>query len=136
MVYSLAIQTKNKQEIIDITDKVQEAIKKSGIKQGTCIVFTPHTTAGILINECTDKNLHQDILNKLEQLIPTKSKYKHNCEDGGCNAHAHIKSSIIGASKIIFIENNKLLLGTWQRISYCEFDGPRQRKVHIKVLKD
>ena len=135
-MYKLTIKTKNKQEIIDITDKIQEIIVKSGIKKGICIAFTPHTTAGILINECTDKDLHQDILDKLEQLIPTKDKYKHNCEDGGCNAHAHIKSSIIGSSKIMFVEEGNLLLGKWQRISYCEFDGPRERKIYIRILKE
>jgi secondary thiamine-phosphate synthase enzyme len=120
----ISIKTNNKQEFVDITNKVSELIK---IENGICIVYCPHTTAGLTINEGADPNVKQDMLNALYELTP-KLNYKHM--EG--NSPAHIKSSLIGNSLNIIIENGELKLGTWQSIYFCEFDGPRARKIYLK----
>ena len=126
------IETTKKIEMIDITKEVRRVIKESQITKGVCHIYIPHTTAAVTINENTDPNVKLDILRELDRVIPPDKDYLH--KEG--NAAAHIKTSIIGSSETIFIENEKLVLGTWQSIFFCEFDGPRNRDVLIKVIKE
>jgi secondary thiamine-phosphate synthase enzyme len=119
-------------EFIDITGKVQETVAEEGVKDGVCYIYVPHTTAGITINEGADPSVQRDIQHTLGRLIPFESDYQHR--EG--NSDAHIKSTIAGVSKSVFIEDGMLVLGTWQAIYFCEFDGPRHRRVAIKVIKD
>ncbi|CAN2044276.1 YjbQ family protein [Candidatus Magnetomoraceae bacterium gMMP-1] len=129
---TFTIKTSSKTELIDITDNIQKIIKASEIIDGICMVFVPHTTAGIIINESADPSVKRDILMVLNQIIPWQADYHHI--EG--NSPAHIKSSLVGASELIAIESGKSVLGTWQGIFFCEFDGPRTRKVHVKFLGD
>ena len=122
------IQSKKKVEFIDITDKVQEIVSKEKIVNGFCYLFTPHTTAALTINENADPSVIDDIKMVLNKFLDSLS-YSH--VEG--NSPAHIKSSMIGCSIDIFVEKNRLVLGTWQGIFFCEFDGPRNRKVYLKV---
>lgn len=133
MLKEFKISTTKKSELIDITEKVEQVIKDSGIKKGICIVYAPHATAGILINENNDPSVCRDILNQLEKIAPEKASYEHDKIDN--NAHAHIKASIIGPSETIIIEDGELVLGTWQGIALAEFDGPRTRTVLIKIIE-
>lgn len=125
----LLIRTRAKQEFVDITAQVERAIREAGIASGSCELFVPHTTAAITINENADPAVKEDILLALEKLIPQRSSYKH--AEG--NAHAHIKASLIGHSVNVFIEQSKLTLGTWQGVFLCEFDGPREREVWLRI---
>jgi secondary thiamine-phosphate synthase enzyme len=124
------VLSKKRIELIDITSHVQNIVKRSGIKEGVCYVYVPHTTAAVTINENADPNVINDIQNYLNKLVPFDGPYSHT--EG--NSDAHIKTSLVGCSKIIVVTNGGLLLGTWQGIFFCEFDGPRNRKVHIKVI--
>ncbi|MBN1621013.1 MAG: YjbQ family protein [Endomicrobiales bacterium] len=124
------VRTTKRTDFIEITRKVQEAVTKSKIKNGICHIFIPHTTAGIIINEHADPDVIADISETLEKIVPWKNNYSHM--EG--NSAAHIKSSIAGTSKSVFIENGNLMLGTWQGIFFAEFDGPRSRKVWIKIV--
>ncbi|WP_187647687.1 secondary thiamine-phosphate synthase enzyme YjbQ [Nitrosophilus labii] len=125
------IQTNHKSEMIDITEIVKEAVIKSGIKTGICNVFTPHTTSGIILFENVDPSLQRDYLGQLHKLVPSNASYAH-----GSNADAHIKSGIVGSSVMIPVEDAKLQLGEWQGVFYCEFDGPRERMIYIKVINE
>jgi len=116
--------------MLDITSKVQRAIIEQGFKNGICYLFVPHTTAAITINENADPDVTRDILMELNKVIPFEDGYAH----GEGNSAAHIKAGIMGFSETIFVENGRLVLGTWQGIYFCEFDGPRQRKVYVKML--
>lgn len=124
----IKIRSTKREEIIDITKKVEEAVK--GVKEGVVVLYIPHATAGITINENYDPNVNEDILEFLRKLIPA-GKWKHDKVDN--NADAHIKSSIIGVSQIIPVKDGKLMLGRWQAISLCEFDGPRERTIIITI---
>jgi len=115
--------------MVDITDQVRTLLRESKIKSGICYVFVPHTTAAVTINENADPDVIKDIIRTLDKLIPLNDHYRHI--EG--NAAAHVKSSLLGASQTVFIENGDLVLGTWQSIFFCEFDGPRTRKVFIKL---
>jgi len=126
----IIIKTSKRIELIDITDKVQEIISKSKIKEGTCLLFCPHTTAGLTINENYDPSVRKDISHTLNRIVPENADYLHT--EG--NADSHIKSSIFGSSLIVFIETGRLSFGTWQGIFFCEGDGPRQREVWIKII--
>ncbi len=125
------IKTTKAQEFIDITDIVKEAVNKSGVMDGSVIVFVPHTTAGVTINENADPNVVYDILSALNKAFPENNGYRHI--EG--NSHAHIKASLMGSSCTVLIENGRLKLGTWQGIYFCEFDGPRIRNIYIKIIK-
>ncbi len=133
MIKRIKIKTKEKQEIIDITNSIKKIILESKIKEGCCIVFSLHTTTSILINEINDKKICNDIINNLEKLIPAQREYEHCCNRK--NAPAHIKTSLIGQSKTIILKNKKLILGRWQKIGLAEFDGPRKRTVLVKIIK-
>jgi len=124
----LTVKTRRRNEMIDITADIAAALAKTDIDAGTAIVYCPHTTAGITINENADPDVPHDILLTLEELIPhVRSGYRH----GEGNSDAHVKSSLVGASQTILIQNGQLTLGTWQAVYFCEFDGPRPRKVHL-----
>ncbi len=125
----LTIKTTKNIEFIDITEKIKRIVKQSGTSSGYCIVYVPHTTAAVTVNENADKDVQVDILRKLSELVPLKSDYQHL--EG--NSAAHIKSSVIGVSKTFLVENGNLILGRWQGIFFCEFDGARERKVLISV---
>ncbi len=131
MLQEMSLSSSRKQELIDITQEVNEIVKKSNIKEGVCVVYCPHTTAAITINENADPSVKEDIIKKLSQLVPENDGYAHT--EG--NSDAHIKSSILGNEKSIIIKNNELVLGTWQGILFFEGDGPRKRKVLVKIIK-
>jgi len=130
MLREITIKTNNSTQILDITAQVQKVVKESEITEGLCCVFVPHTTAGVTINENADPSVKEDILKELNKVIPFNDHYSHL--EG--NAAAHIKASIVGSSVNIPVSNNNLLLGTWQGICFCEFDGPRTRKFYVKVI--
>ncbi|MFH1823708.1 MAG: secondary thiamine-phosphate synthase enzyme YjbQ [Candidatus Firestonebacteria bacterium] len=130
MIYEISVQTTSRTQFKDITDDIQKVIIKSKAKEGICFIFIPHTTAGITINENADPSVREDIIEKLADVIPENSNYSH--AEG--NSDAHIKASMVGFSQTVFIEEGKLLLGTWQGIYFCEFDGPRTRKVMVKII--
>ncbi|MEK0336617.1 MAG: secondary thiamine-phosphate synthase enzyme YjbQ [Nitrosopumilus sp.] len=134
MLKEFRVSTSKKQELVDITGKIKEIVRDSDIKSGICIVYVPHATAGIIINENYDPSVCNDILNKLEQIAPQTDRYEHDKIDN--NAHSHIKASIIGPSQTIIMQNNELLLGTWQGIALAEFDGPKTRTVFVKIIED
>ena len=125
------LKTTSRTELIDITDKIQKSVSGSQVKDGVCFIFCPHTTAGLTINENADPSVKSDIVNALNKLIPHNANYTH--AEG--NADSHIKSSLIGSSLSIFIEDNQLALGTWQGIYFCEGDGPRTREVWVKIMR-
>jgi len=127
-----SIKTHKSDEFINITGIVREEVKKSGVKDGAAIIFIPHTTAGVTINENADPDVVYDMLSGLRKIAPEIAEYRHM--EG--NSHAHIKASLMGSSCTVIIENGELKLGTWQGIYFCEFDGPRTRKIYIKIIKD
>lgn len=127
----IIINSNQRNQFIDITKQAEEIVKNSLIKKGTCLVFCPHTTAAITINENADRAVQKDIINYLNQAVP-QGNYTHL--EG--NSDAHIKSSLLGVSKVIAVEQGRLLLGTWQGIYFCEFDGPRCRQVYVQVTKN
>lgn len=131
-VYTFNVKTPQTTAMLDITEQVQDQINASGVNSGVCIVFIPHTTAAVTINENADPDVVRDFLMEINKVIPFSDGYHHM--EG--NSAAHIKSSMMGFSETIIIENGKLLLGTWQGIYLTEFDGPRVRKVYVKILKD
>ena len=129
MIKSIKVRSKKKTEFIDITQEINKIVSESGISKGICWLFVPHTTAGITINENADPSVVVDIQEQLSKLVPYHSDYKHL--EG--NADAHIKSTITGINKFCFIENGSMVLGTWQGIFFCEYDGPRERNVLVKI---
>jgi len=126
----LTVKTKLQTELIDITTKVKTALHPHDTRDGFCFLYVPHTTAAVTINESADPSVQSDILMVLNQIIPWEAGYRHL--EG--NSPAHIKSTLVGASEMIAIENGQLVLGTWQGIFFCEFDGPRTRKLHIRLM--
>ncbi|WP_408955026.1 secondary thiamine-phosphate synthase enzyme YjbQ [Natroniella sp. ANB-PHB2] len=131
MLKEFKIETNHKTELIDITAKVEKIVEKLSIKTGLCTVFVPHTTAGVTINENADPTVKEDILRQINKVIPFKDNYQHL--EG--NSAAHIKATLFGSSEQIIIDRRKLLLGTWQSIYFAEFDGPRTRRVNIKLIE-
>jgi len=127
---TLAVQSHHQVEMIDITRAASQAIRDCGITDGVAVIYTPHTTAAITINENADPDVSRDMVMAINKMVPMQDGYRHL--EG--NSAAHIKSSLFGASEMLIIENGDLILGTWQGLYFCEFDGPRQRKVHIKVI--
>jgi len=130
IMQTFQVRTSTQTEFIDVTRSVQEALEKTGVKDGICIIFVPHTTAAVTINENADPSVVQDMIMELNKIVPFKNQYRHM--EG--NSPAHIKASLVGCSQTVFIESGKLVLGTWQGIFFCEFDGPRNRKIHVKVI--
>ncbi len=126
----ITLQTRARAEMIDITAAVNSAIRENHIEDGVCLIYTPHTTAAITINENADPDVPRDILAALDRAVPLSANYRH--AEG--NSAAHVKSSLVGASELVIIENGRLVLGAWQSIFFCEFDGPRTRKAYIKFM--
>ena len=124
------VKTRAKTEFIDVTSQIQGKIKDAGIEDGCCLVYVPHTTAAVTINESADPSVANDILNTLNRIIPWEAAYTHL--EG--NSPAHVKSTLVGVSEMVAIENGRLCLGTWQGIFFCEFDGPRTRSVKLKLF--
>lgn len=125
------VHTSKRSEMIDVTDRVAAIVSKLGVKEGMAIVSVPHTTAACTINENADPDVRHDMLRKLEELIPKREAYyRHN--EG--NSDSHVKSSLVGTTVTVLIESGELVLGTWQGIYFCEFDGPRDRTMHVKVV--
>ena len=129
MLTTVNIRSKAKTEFIDITDEVQKIIRESGVKTGVCHLYVPHTTAAVTINEGADPSVKRDILATLNRVIPFDGDYHH--VEG--NSAAHIKSTLVGVTEVLLIEDGKPVLGTWQSVYFCEFDGPRHRRVLVRV---
>jgi len=126
----LTVKTTQQTELVDITSQVRQAIQAENVQDGFCFLYVPHTTAAVTINESADPSVKSDILMVLNKIIPWKAGYRHL--EG--NSPAHIKSTLVGASEMIAIEKGQLVLGTWQGIFFCEFDGPRTRKLHLRLM--
>lgn len=129
MIQRLSVRTSSRTQFVDITDQVQDAVKSSGVSDGICTVFVPHTTAGVTINENADPDVTADIIDTLNKLVPESAHYRH--AEG--NADSHVKASMMGFSVNVLVENGRLVLGTWQAIYFTEFDGPRTRQVYVRV---
>ncbi len=129
---TLSVKTGTRMEFIDITRKVREAIRENGWSNGILTIYCPHTTAAITINEHADPSVQSDIINTLAKLIPHRGGYRHM--EG--NADAHIKASLVGPSEQVIVESGEMELGTWQGVFFCEFDGPRQRRVLLHFQAD
>jgi secondary thiamine-phosphate synthase enzyme len=127
---TLRVKTKRKTQLVDVTAEVQRVVAESGVDSGVCYVFVPHTTAGVTINEHADPDVAADLEGVFDRMVPHAGPYRH--AEGNTDSHA--KAVMVGASQIIFVERGKLALGTWQGVFLCEFDGPRERKVWLKVV--
>lgn len=130
MLHEITVQTEARSQMVDITGVLQKIIREAKITDGICCVYIPHTTAGITINENADPSVTSDILSELDKVVPWSDGYKHL--EG--NSAAHIKASMMGFSQTLIIQNKRLILGTWQGIYFCEFDGPRRRKAYVKLV--
>jgi secondary thiamine-phosphate synthase enzyme len=128
----LHVRTGKHTQMLDITQDVQQAVADSGVQSGICIVFIPHTTAAVTINENADPDVVRDFTTEIGKIVPWEDGYYHM--EG--NSAAHLKSSMIGFSEQVIIEDGRLVLGTWQGIYFCEYDGPRSRKVYVKIMED
>ena len=126
------IQSKNRESFIDITSQVQECVAASGMRTGLCVVHVPHTTAAVTVNEGADPSVPSDILAYLAERVPHQGSYRHM--EG--NSDAHIKSTLVGVSQVLPVEDGRVVLGTWQSIFFCEFDGPRNRRFHVQLVRD
>src|SRR4030042_5492598 len=126
----IQVKTKTRNELVDITPQVEKVVEESGIAEGICILAVPHTTAAVTVNENADPSVKADIIAKLNELAPTGDRYHH--VEG--NADAHIKATLVGPSEALLVTGGRLSLGTWQGVFFCEFDGPRTRRVWIRVL--
>ncbi|MGB5932007.1 MAG: secondary thiamine-phosphate synthase enzyme YjbQ [Anaerolineae bacterium] len=131
MIRRLEIATSSRAQMVDVTREVERAVSESGVQEGFCHIYVPHTTAGIAINENADPSVAQDILAVLEKMAPRGGSYRHL--EG--NADSHVKASIVGSSETVLIEGGRLVLGTWQGLFLCEFDGPRRRRLLVKVVE-
>ena len=130
MPVSISVKTRSRVEMTDITSEVQKEVSNAGLETGFCMVYVPHTTAAVTINEGADPAVCRDVEAKLSELVPANAGYRHM--EG--NADSHIKASLIGPFILVIVEGGKLVLGTWQKIFFCEFDGPRSRKAYVKTL--
>ena len=128
----IAVATHSKTEFIDMTARIQDVVAREGMASGLCMVYVPHTTAGVTINESADPSVQRDILMVLDRMVPERADYRHL--EG--NSPAHVKASLMGASVLVAVTSGRLVLGTWQGIFFCEFDGPRSRKVHVRFIRD
>jgi secondary thiamine-phosphate synthase enzyme len=126
----LNVKTDRRTQLVDVTAQVQNVVASSGVAAGICYLYVPHTTAAITINECADPDVARDVEGTLDRLIPTTGPYRHS--EG--NSDSHVKAVVVGASQIIHVEGCKLVLGRWQGVFFCEFDGPRDRRLQVKVV--
>jgi secondary thiamine-phosphate synthase enzyme len=129
---TLRVKTSRRTEFVDITRAVEQAVQESAVKRGLCYVYVPHTTAGVAINEHADPDVASDVEGIFDRLIPHRGPYRHS--EG--NTDSHMKAILTGTSQMVFVEGGKLVLGTWQGIFLCEFDGPRQRSIFVKIVSD
>ena len=129
---TLIVKTDQRTLLVDVTAQVQKVVASSGVATGVCYLYVPHTTAAITINECADPDVARDVEGALDRLIPTAGPYRHS--EG--NSDSHVKAVLMGASQVIHVEGGKLVLGRWQGVFFCEFDGPRERRLQVKVLAD
>ena len=132
MVETIQVRTPSRSATVDVTDLILRKVRESGVKSGLCLLHVPHTTAGIFVNEGADPAVMDDVIDFLNKTVPWQAGYKHS--EG--NSAAHIKSILTGGRTFLMIDDGRLVLGTWERIFLCEFDGPRTRKIHIKILGD
>ncbi|MHB8068904.1 MAG: secondary thiamine-phosphate synthase enzyme YjbQ [Desulfobaccales bacterium] len=131
MLQTLSVRTNTRIELLDLTSQVQEVVSQSGVSEGLCHIFVPHTTAAVTINENADPSVKADILMVLNKLISEGEPYRH--QEG--NSPAHVKASLIGPQVTVFVTKGRLVLGTWQGLYFCEFDGPRSRRLLVKVVE-
>lgn len=132
MLYHIHVSSRSRNELIDITEKVEEIVRASGTVSGVCHLFVLHTTAGVTVNEGADPAVKMDITRFLAGLVPENAPFTH----GEGNSDAHVKTTLVGPSETVIIEGGRLMLGTWQSVFLCEFDGPRSRKVAVKIVPD
>jgi secondary thiamine-phosphate synthase enzyme len=130
VVRYINVKSRSRTEFIDITEKVQEVLKEAGVSNGACNIFVPHTTAAVTVNEGADPTVQRDIQTFLNKMVPFEGDYQHR--EG--NSSAHIKTTLIGVSQTVLVDEGRLVLGTWQSIFFCEFDGPRHRRVALKII--
>lgn len=130
MIKHVNVKTGARVEFIDITSEIERLVEEAGVQEGVCYLHVPHTTAGITVNEGADPSVRRDIIHTLQKIVPRDAGYAHL--EG--NSDAHIKSSLVGTSTFVLIEQGRLQLGTWQSIFFCEFDGPRHRRVAVKIM--
>ena len=131
MVREIEVRTSAREEMVDITREVEKVVASSGVKEGVCYIYVPHTTAGVFINEHADPSVVRDVKVTLDRLVPRSGDYRHL--EG--NSDAHIKATLVGTSQVVLVEGGRLRLGTWQGIFFAEFDGPRRRKVYLKIME-
>jgi len=129
MIEDLVVKTQRTEELVDLTDRLQQVVRQSGVQQGVCCVFVPHTTAGVTINEHADPDVVIDLLSALREMVPADRPWRH----GEGNSPAHVKASLMGANQRVWIKDGTLDLGTWQGVFFCEFDGPRTRRVRVRI---
>jgi secondary thiamine-phosphate synthase enzyme len=129
---TLKVKTDRRTQLVDVTAQVQKVVAASGVESGICYLYVPHTTAAITINEHADADVARDVEGALDRLIPKTGPFRHS--EG--NSDSHVKAVLVGASQTIFVQGGKLVLGRWQGVSFCEFDGPRERRLDVKVLPD
>jgi secondary thiamine-phosphate synthase enzyme len=131
-IETLHVRTDRRTQLVDVTNEVQAVVSKSGVEQGVCHVYVPHTTAGVTINEHADPDVASDFEGIMDRLIPQSGPYRH--AEG--NSDSHAKTILTGTSQQMFVEKGRLVLGRWQGIFFCEYDGPRQRTIQVKVIAD
>jgi secondary thiamine-phosphate synthase enzyme len=129
---TLEVKTARRTQFVDVTDRVRRAVAKMGVLSGVCYVYVPHTTAGVIINEHFDPDVATDLEGVFDRVVPRAGAYRH--AEG--NSDSHAKAVLTGASQMIFVEDGKLVLGQWQGVFFCEFDGPRERKLWVKILAE
>ncbi len=132
MLEMVQVKTPKRSAMVDVTDLISHKVQESGIKSGFCLLHVPHTTAAVIVNEGADPAVMEDVIRTLDGLIPREAGYQHH--EG--NAAAHIKAVLAGGRTFLVVENGRLMLGTWERIFFCEFDGPRTRKINLKIIGD
>jgi secondary thiamine-phosphate synthase enzyme len=132
MMQSIRVKTDRRTQMVDITHEVQLVVSALAVRSGTCLLYVPHTTAGILINEHADPDVASDAEGALDRLVPSSGPYRH--AEG--NSDSHVKTMLVGTNAFVFVEEGKLALGRWQGIFFAEFDGPRERHIHLKLLSD
>ena len=130
-MHTLQVSTKSRDQLVDITDRIRGIVRDQGFSDGALVVYVPHTTAGIAINEGADPSVAQDLQSDLQRLVPWDQEYYRHREG---NSSSHTRSALTGSSELIIVEDGDLVLGTWQSVFFCEFDGPRSRRVHLKFL--
>jgi secondary thiamine-phosphate synthase enzyme len=127
---TITVKSDRRTQLLDVTAQVQKAVAASGVASGVCYLYVPHTTAGITINECADPDVARDVEGAFDRLVPKTGPYRHS--EG--NSDSHVKAVLVGSSQIVPVEGGKLALGRWQGVFFCEFDGPRERRLQVKVV--